>query len=185
MSTETTIDYRGPHTDKVPLRERFNLRMIFFIGFVALLIGYPVYVMIDMQVTGGVKQLSSGYTEVDLKAMSTFGFDQSNGTIDDIPQKWRELDGKKIVVHGEMWEPQGAGDSVSRFELVYSIAKCCFSGPPQIQHFVHAKAKDGASFGYYQGTVEVKGVLHVNVKKEAGAVTSVYQMDVEDVQPVR
>ena len=184
MSTQT-VDYRGPVAEKIPLRERFNLRMIFFIGLIALLVGYPVYVMIDMQVTGGVKRLSSGYMDVDLKAMSTFTFDQTNGRLEDIPQKWRDLDGKKVVVHGEMWEPNVAGDSVQDFQLVYSIAKCCFSGPPQIQHFVHAKAKDGAQFGYYQGTVEVKGILHVNVKKEAGAVTSVYQLDVEDVQPVR
>jgi hypothetical protein len=141
--------------------------------------------MVDMQVTGGVKQLDGGYTYVDLKAMSTFTFDQANGTMNDVPQKWRELDGKKVVLHGEMWEPSGAGPTVEQFELVYSIAKCCFSGPPQIQHFVHSQAQPGAKLGYYEGTVEVKGVLHVNVKKEAGAVKSVYQLDVESVQPVR
>jgi hypothetical protein len=88
--------------------------MIFFIAFVALLVGYPVYVMIDMQLSGGVKRLSSGYMDVDLKAMSTFTFDQNNGTIDDIPQKWRDLDGKKVVVHGEMWAADDAGDAGGR-----------------------------------------------------------------------
>ena len=184
MSTQSTIDYRGPHVEKVPLRERFNLRMVFFIGFVALLIGYPVYVMIDMQVTGGVKQLSSGYTEVDLKAMSTFGFDQTNGTIADIPQKWRELDGKKVVVHGEMWQPEGADDSVDNFQLVYSIAKCCFSGPPQIQHFVKCAVPAGKEVGYYRGLVKVIGTLHVDVKNEDGKVTSVYAVDIDDLQPL-
>jgi hypothetical protein len=184
MSTET-IDYRGPVIDKLPLRERFNFRMIFFIAFVLLLVGYPVYWLVKMQVTGGVEKVAGGYTYVDLKAMSTFTFDQANGTIDDIPAKWRALDGAKVVLHGEMWQPTGAGPTVENFELVYSIAKCCFSGPPQIQHFVHAKAKPGAKLGYYQGTVEVKGTLHVNVKKDAGAVTSVYQLDVESVTPVR
>ena len=186
MSTQT-VDYRGPipPEEKLPLRERVSFRMIFFIAFLVLLVGYPVYVMVDMHMTGGVRQLSSGYTEVDLKAMSTFGFDQANGTLEDVPPQWRALDGKKIVVHGEMWQPEVAGLTVSKFELVYSIAKCCFSGPPQIQHFVHATATNGAKLGYYQGTVEVKGTLHVNVKREAGAVTSVYQMDVESVTPVR
>ena len=68
--------------------------------------------MVDMQVTGGMKQLGGGYTYVDLKAMSTFTFDQNNGTINDVPAKWRELDGKKVVLHGEMWEPTGAGPTV-------------------------------------------------------------------------
>ena len=184
MSTET-IEYRGPATSKTPLRERINLRMIAFIAFIALLVGYPVYVMLDMQLTGGVKAAAGGYTEVDLKAMSTFTFDQANGTINDIPQKWRDLDGKKVILHGEMWQPTGAGPTVDGFELVYSIAKCCFSGPPQIQHFVHATAEKGAKLGYYEGTVVVKGTLHVNVKKETGRVTSVYQLDVESVNPVQ
>lgn len=184
MSTET-IPYRGPDLAKPPLWERINWRMVFFIGFVVLLVGYPVYIMVDMQVTGGVKQLEGGYTYVDLKSMSTFTFDQTNGTINDVPARWRELDGKQVVLHGEMWEPSGAGPTVDNFELVYSIAKCCFSGPPQIQHFVHSTAKPGAKLAYYEGTVEVKGTLHVNVKKEAGAVKSVYQLDVESVRPVR
>jgi hypothetical protein len=69
MSTQTTIDYRAPadETGKVPWRERINARMIFFIAVIALLIGYPVYVMLDMQLTGGVKQLSGGTTQVDLE----------------------------------------------------------------------------------------------------------------------
>ena len=186
MSTQT-VDYRGPASpdEKLPLRERFNFRMIIFIGVIALMVGYPLYWMIHMQLTGGVEKVAGGNTYVDLKAMSTFTFDQNNGTIQDVPMKWRELDGKRVVVHGEMWQPTGAGPTVEDFQLVYSIAKCCFSGPPQIQHFVHAKVKDGAKVGYYEGTVEVQGILHVNVKKEAGAVTSVYQLDVESVTPVR
>ena len=184
QTTTTTIDYRGP-VEKVPLRERISFRMIFFIAFITLLVGYPVYVLLDMRLSGGVKQLRSGYTFVDLKAMSTFPFDQNNGTMDDVPPKWRELDGKKVVFHGEMWNPQLAGPTVENFELVYSIAKCCFSGPPQIQHFVHSTVEKGAKVGYYEGTVEVKGTLHVDVKKDQGKVASVYQLDVESVEPVR
>src|SRR3712207_5337183 len=159
---------------KVPLSERISPRMVFFIALMALLVGYPIYVMLDMQLSGGIKAAGGGYTYVDLKTMSSFTFDQSNGTMQDVPAKWRELDGKKIILHGEMWDPTGAGTNVESFELVYSIAKCCFSGPPQIQHFVHCKPLDGARIGYYEGTVEVKGVLHVNVKRDQGKVSSVF-----------
>src|SRR4051812_1092048 len=133
----SALDYHNPaQTPRTPLRERLNPRMLFFIALIIALVGHPVYVMIDMQVSGGVKTLAGGYKEVNLKAMSSFTFDQNNGTVEDVPQKWRELDKQKVVVEGEMWSPTGAGTTVDGFELVYSIAKCCFSGPPQIQHFV-------------------------------------------------
>src|SRR5207249_8010328 len=60
---------------KVPLSERINLRMIVFIGVIGFLVGYPIYVLIDAQVSGGVKNAANGYKLVDLKAMSTFEFD--------------------------------------------------------------------------------------------------------------
>ncbi len=184
MSTQT-IDYRGPVSEKLPLRERFNFRMIFFIAFVLLLVGYPVYWMVKMQVTGGVEKVAGGYTYVDLKAMSTFTFDQANGTIDDVPAKWRALDGQKVKVVGEMWQPYSAGNLVVGFELVYSIAKCCFSGPPQIQHFVQSHVVPGKTVGYYSGPVEVTGTLRVKVTRDdLGKITGVYHLEVEGVRPV-
>ena len=184
MSSQT-LPYRGPDVEKLPLRERINYRLVFFIAVIALLVGYPVYQFVEMKLTGGIKQAAGGYTQVDLKAMSTFAFDQADGTINDVPEKWRQLDGKKVILHGEMWEPMGAGPHVTDFQLVYSIAKCCFSGPPQIQHFVHSRALPDAKLAYYEGTVEVRGILHVDVKQDQGRVTSVYQLDVESVKPAR
>src|SRR5256885_7327181 len=85
--------YKEPWTSKV------NFRMLAFAGVLLLLIGYPIYVYVDSVVSGGIHDVGNGYKEVDLKAMSVFPFDQINGTIDDIPQKWRALDGKKVVVY--------------------------------------------------------------------------------------
>ena len=186
MSTQT-VDYRGPASpdEKLPLRERFNFRMLIFIGVIALMVGYPLYWMIHMQLTGGVEKVAGGNTYVDLKAMSLFHFDQENGTIDDVPQKWRALDGQKVVVVGEMWQPYSAGNLVVGFELVYSIAKCCFSGPPQIQHFVQCRVVPGKTAGYYSGPVEVTGTMRVKVTRdELGKITGVYHMEVEEVKPV-
>jgi hypothetical protein len=170
-------------TPYVPLRERFNFRIIGFGLFVLMLLGYPMYVYVDSVVSGGIKDAGDGYKLVDLKAMSSFLFDQNAGTINDVPAKWRALDGQRVILEGEMWQPTSAGNSVDTFELVYSIAKCCFSGPPQIQHFIHSKVVDGKSVGYYPGLVRVRGTLHVDVKKDAGKIVSVYQFDVEDVEP--
>jgi len=169
--------YKEPWTSKI------NFRMLAFAGVLLLLIGYPIYVYVDSVVSGGIHDAGNGYKEVDLKAMSVFPFDQINGTIDDVPKKWRELDGKKVVVYGEMWDTQGAGDSVQHFQLCYSIAKCCFSGPPQVQHFVDSRVAPGREIQYYPNQVKVTGTLHVNVQRDADKVKRVYALDVETLAP--
>jgi hypothetical protein len=166
----------------IPLSERFNFRMIGFGLVVLLLLGYPMYVYVDSAVSGGIKETGEGYKAVELQAMSSFLFDQNNGTIDDVPAKWRALDGQKVILEGEMWQPMSAGDRLGSFELVYSISKCCTTGPPQIQHFVHSKVVNGKNVDYYSGLVRVRGTLHVDVKRAEGKVVSVYELDVEDVE---
>jgi hypothetical protein len=177
--SNSTVDYGRPASNAA----RINFRMIAFASVLLALIGYPIYVYFDSVVSGGIKQAGGGYLEVDLKAMSVFPFDQANGRIDDVPRRWRDLDGKKVVVYGEMWAPYSAGSQLAGFQLCYSIAKCCFNGPPQVQHFVDCRVIDGASVDVYPNLVRVKGVLHVNVKSEEGKVKSVYQMVVESVDP--
>jgi hypothetical protein len=169
---------------KVPFSERFNIRMLVF-GLVMLMpIGYIVYDFLDQVITGGIKDIGNGYKLVDLKAMSNFPLDQVAGKQEDIPQKWRDLDGKHIVLYGEMWQPMSAGDdNVAAFDLCYSITKCCFNGPPQVQHFVRSRVVPGKSLSYYPNLVKVTGTLHVHLMQEAGRVSSVYQMDVENIEP--
>jgi len=171
---------------KIPFLQRINLRLITFSAVVLFLVGYPLYQYLYSEITGGIEHLDGGVTAVDLRAMSLFSFDQYNGRLDDVPQKWRQLDGKKVILTGEMWAPNSAAPEVKNFDLCYSIAKCCFSGPPQVQHFVKSASPDGRSIPIYNGLVKVKGTLHVNVIPggQDGKVQSVYQLDVEDVKPV-
>lgn len=166
---------------KVPLSQRVNVRMIVFWLVMLALVGFPVYLFLDSTLTGGIRQRGD-YTQIDLKAMSNFPFDQINGTQQDVPEIWLKQNGKKVILYGEMWQPQVAAGKISNFELCYSIAKCCFSGPPQIQHFVQAKAAPGSNVEYYDGLVKVTGTLHVNVIKSAGRIQSIYQLDVESVE---
>ena len=168
-----------------PLSERINFRLVFFICLISIPLGWVGYVFLDSAIHGGVKDLGDGYVEVDLKAMSLFPFDQINGKREDVPSKWRELDGKKVVVYGEMWQPYNAGPtSPAGFQLVYSRAKCCFSGPPQIQHFVQATLKPGANAAYVDNLAKIKGTLHVDVTRDADKVSSVYHIEVESVEEV-
>src|SRR5207249_4376754 len=112
-------------------------------------IGYPVYVLVDAQISGGIKDAGGGYKQVDLKAMSLFTFDQDNGTIKDIPKKWRDLEGQKVILEGELWSPASAGPHGASVQLCYSIAKCCFQGPPQVQHFVNLAPPSNGSIDFY------------------------------------
>lgn len=166
----------------IPLSERFNFRVILFAVAIAVIVGYPVYIYVDTALSGGIKDRGE-YKEVDLKAMSDFPFDATNGSETDIPPQFRALDGQKILVRGEMYDARGTGDTVRNFVLVYSISKCCYSGPPKVQHWVQARAAND-SITYYNGLVEVLGTLHVDLKRENGQVTQVYRMDVERVAPV-
>lgn len=156
--------------------------MVLFALVLGFVIGYPVYIYLEATITGGISQRGD-LLVVDLKAMSTFEMDQVNATDEDIPRKWRELDGKRVECSGEMWSPYSAGGRLGGFQLCYSIAKCCFNGPPKVQHFVQVTVPEGRSVDYHQGLVHVTGTLRVGVTRAQGKVQSVYRLEVETVTP--
>lgn len=172
-----TVDASIP----VPWTQRINIRMVLFAAVMLVLVGTPVYWYVDSALSGGIKNLGDRKA-VSLKAMSDFAFDQVNGQVGDIPQRFRALDGQRIVVEGEIYSPNDASPRLQSFQVCYSIAKCCFNGPPQVQHFVDCTAaKDRVP--YYPDIVRITGILHVKIiPKPEGGIASIYQMDVESVE---
>jgi hypothetical protein len=171
---------------KPSLIRRINLRMVLIAGLVLFVVGAPFSIWLRQFVTGGIIK-HSDYYEVNLKAMSSFDLDQVNGQPSDIPAKFRALEGKRVLLVGEMWDPHGAGDdSLSYFQLVYSKTKCCFNGPPLAQHFVDSFVNKGKTAYYYGwGMVDVWGTLHVKFRRDPGGVIkSVYAVDVDEVDPL-
>ncbi|HVT89580.1 MAG TPA: hypothetical protein VHD56_12060 [Tepidisphaeraceae bacterium] len=168
---------------QIPLYQRINFRLITFVAVVLLIVGYPAWVFIDSELSGGMYDAGNGYTAVDLKALSSFSFDQNVGRLDDIPKQWRDLNGKKVVLEGEIAPTGFSARNFNGFDLCYSVQKCCFSGPPQVQHFVQSRLPEG-DVVQAAGLVRVKGVLHVDVKQGDGKVDSIYQLDVESVDRV-
>ena len=69
---------------RLPLSQRINFRMLVFAIVVGTMVGFPLYWYLYTKLSGGIKQRGDVY-EVDLKSLSTFPFDQANGTINDIP----------------------------------------------------------------------------------------------------
>jgi hypothetical protein len=178
----------SPHrfaAPKPPWWRRINSRMLLLIAVVMVPVGGFFYSWARQAISGGIIDHGQ-YLEVNLKAMSSFNLDQVNGTETDVPPRFRALEGKQVLLIGEMWAPRDAGDgNLSYFQLVYSKTKCCFNGPPLAQHFVDSNVMPGVT-AYYDSTdmMRVWGTLHIKFRREAGVIKSVYEVDVRNVEPL-
>ncbi len=168
-------------TPEVPLMKRINFRLVAFLIIVSALPLGAVYAIINYQLHGGVEQGKDALI-VDLQALGNFPFDQNSGTINDVPSRWRALDGKRVQLRGFMWAPNYAGPDVREFQFVYNITRCCFSGPPQVQERVFARVPGGKRVRFYDFCT-LTGILHVNVEGGDGKVATVYTLDVEKAEP--
>jgi hypothetical protein len=166
---------------------RVNLRLIVLLAVVAAPFLYFVFIIARDMITGGVIDHGT-YKEVDLKSMGNFFFDPSKDTLDAVPERFRVLDGKRVLLEGEMFAPNEAADDVRAFELVYNIQKCCFGGPPKVQERVFARVPpslQGVPNYQFRSPVKVIGTLHVKIRKGIdGVAVALYEMDVERVDPV-
>lgn len=168
-----------------PLRQRVNFRLLAFLGLVSLPFLYFGYVFVDQAVTGGIRS-HGNYSEVDLKSMGNFAFDDQRGGLSDIPAQFRQLDGQRVQLTGLMWAGSVAGAEVQRFELVYSLQECCFNGPPRVQERVFVSVPSNLTVKNYtwQGPIRVLGKLKVDVQRsDTGIATSVYELQAENVTP--
>jgi hypothetical protein len=170
--------------EKVPFSQRINVRMIVFAAVVLFLVGVPIYWYVDSEITGGKKKVGD-YFSVDLKALGNFPFNGVDGTIDEVPQKWRELDGQRVELQGFVWAPNEAGDRMTRFELVYNIAKCCFGGPPKVQERVFVKVPGDATVPNLTNSyARVIGTLHVKPTSDGGQVSELYTLSLDKIEPL-
>ena len=169
---------------KVPISGRINLRMILFVGVVLLLVGYPVYWYVESEVTGGVRQ-AGGLHLRRSESAGNFPFDSTNGSAKDVPARFRSLDGQKVLLEGEVWVPNEAGDRMTRFELVYSIQKCCFGGPPRVQERVFVQVpKQMHVPNLTNNYVRVTGTLHIDPKNDGGQISELYTLSLDRIEPM-
>ena len=187
VPTAPPVAAYAPKPIKRPTNWSMVIRVGLVVGFVLMLVGYALKVTYESVIRGGV--VSAGdHFRVELKQMSNFEMDQMAGSVADVPQRYRELDGKKVILEGEV-APAGfvSGDTVKQFSLCYSVAKCCYGGPPKVQHFVACRSTDGRPLPNYEGAgmIRVYGTLSVKVQKnEGGKIDSVFQLAVTRIEPV-
>ena len=168
----------------IPLSERFNFRIITFIVIFAFLLGAPLYIYLDSLISGGLKNRGN-YFEVDLKAMSDITFDQDYGRLEDVPPRWRELDGKTVEMTGEIAPGSFSAAGVdNKFDLVYSVSKCCMTGTPLIQHFIKVTVPQTAKTDVHSdGSIVVRGKLRVDVTRdpETKKINGVYHVTASEI----
>ena len=172
-------------TEDRPLGERINLRIVLFVGVLALIFGSIAWKFVDNALSSGIKD-RGGYLEVDLKTMSDWEMDPVLATDKVIPAPFRALDGKRVQLIGEIAPNSTAKGDVPSFDLVYSVAKCCFTGEPKIQHFIKCRVMPGGRAESSVGLVKVIGTLHVGIERDpehSNRVSSVFRVDVESVEP--
>jgi hypothetical protein len=176
------VDYQPV---KRPIAERINFRMLTIVAVFSLLVGIPVYNFVKAQISHGIEKDGDIY-RVDLKSLGNFPFNDSSGTVDNIPPEFRKLDGKRVALEGFIWAGDGAGDKVNSFQFVYNIAKCCFGGPPLVQERVFATVPNDGSVDYLPDEIRIIGTLHVSTQKdpEVGKILKVYTIDVEKTEPL-
>jgi len=128
------------------------------------------------------RYIATHYDVIEVKALSNFALDQTTGTIDDIPAKWRALDGKPVEVTGDV-VPLGGGPTPH--QVCLGFVPPHYRGPPLAQRFVLANAREGKSFVVPDfDSITVAGTLHVAVARSAdGQLMSVYTMDVDRIEP--
>ncbi len=119
-------------------------------------------------------------TELMIKQLGNFEYDAQNGG--NIPQDVKQLDGALIRTWGYMI-PLDQADHITEFALVPSLFACCFGQPPTVQHTLVVHCPKGKAVRYYPDELAVEGKLHVEEKKDAGLVVSVFEMDCTSVKP--
>lgn len=167
-----------------PLSERVNFRMVVLIGLLLFLIGTPTFSFVKNTLNHGIEKTSDRFN-VDLKALGNFRFDDSSGTVSDVPAQFRKLDGKRVALEGFVAPDNSAGRSINAFTFVYNIQKCCFNGPPLVQERVFATVPENRTIYYSDEEIRIIGILHVSAEKdEVGKIEQVYSIDVERAEPL-
>ena len=127
-----------------PMSRRINARLIAFLGTIVIVVGSIVYFAwpaIALALGGGIREGRDGKI-VDLRALGYFAIDPKDGTLNNVPKRFRELDGQHVVLDGFMF----GGDSVYEprdYQFVYNIQNCCFNGPPLVQERVFVHVPEG------------------------------------------
>lgn len=145
---------------------RFILRLLSFSMMVGLIVGAWLLF--------GNRGRRDGLEELKVEELGHFDFDQQAGTAADVPERIRRLDGQRIALVGEMWDPD---PEMKTWKLTKSYGE---HQPPLVQRFVFCRSASPVPF--VDSDVRVTGVLHIGPVRQADGVAQLFRMDVESVR---
>jgi hypothetical protein len=143
----------------------------------SLLVGFLIYKIVTSQ--HGFETQGQVY-QVDLKQLGEFQFDDLTGTINDIPPRFRDLDGRQIALEGFIFPLTAESNKIRDFQFVYNVQS---HSPPRVQQRVFCHVVDG-TIDAFTDEVRITGTFHIplNKDKDTGKIVTVYTMDVNRVE---
>ncbi|HZL37014.1 MAG TPA: hypothetical protein VFC78_16965 [Tepidisphaeraceae bacterium] len=162
---------------------RLNVRLIVFLSILVIPVLWFEYRLLNPVDAGGVQQ-HVGWARVDLKALGNFPFDPYSGGIEQVPARFRQLDGKRVVLEGFMAYPS-VGDNFRDFQFVYNLRRGSTKAP-QVQERVFVHCPSDRKVAYINDFARLTGILHVKIIRDpnTGQVVALYEMDMEHVEPI-
>lgn len=118
----------------------------------------------------------------DVRQLGAFEFDARRDGDDAVPADRRVLDGRRVVVIGEMYAPGEASTAVRAFQIVNEGAYER-RGPPRVQNRVFATVPTSMQVANMTGrAVEAHGTLRVRIRRdENGEAISMFTLEVDRV----
>jgi len=118
---------------------------------------------------------------MEIRELGNFEYDPKVGG--NIPADVQALSGMKVRLHGYM-APLSNAAQFTDFLLVPSLFNCCFGQPPQVQHTIVCHTVSSKGITYSPDEVRVEGTLKIDEKKDDGFCVSVFDLEVDSVQPM-
>ena len=131
-------------------------------------------------VVGAAAQFEApdGYEKLSWKTLGDFEYHEGMT----LPKHLTELEGKKVAVAGYM-VALGQYEDIHEFVLVESQWSCCFGIPPDINQVIVVTIPiDEEGLDLVAFPLVITGTFEVGEAYEDGYVTSLYRLDVHDVQ---
>lgn len=160
-------------------RRRRNLRRLaLLLAAITILLIPPLTFLVQRYGWNG------GVYETDVRRLGDFPLDPRGDGDEAIPADRRALDGREVIISGEMYAPNEASSRVSQFQII-DPDQPYNGGPPRAQERVFATVPSSVDVPNLTGhVVEVHGTLRVGVDRlDGGELASVFRIEVTRVRP--
>ena len=115
-------------------------------------------------------------------------FPGGDSSIDDLRGYESPVVDMKFTRDGRTLATRGQNGEVKVWDVTARPAKerPHSKAAPKVQHFVLCRARDGKPMPNYLGVPQIKifGTLHINPIHEGDAIGSLFQMDIERIEPM-